>query len=189
MGGGNYEDISTHSVCSKLPHSPHLPRLTLALRSNPWLLSNTLNPTTSLSSSRRIAGICSSTQSQRQAEQRFSPAILFKLTHIGSSTCYTGIHTSYCICERQYPWFRRHCPQGRHQATTLRRLDPREPARAARSRRMGQVSQSRSCIAKRGRRRCSGRSARETRRVICLLRAHLCNLQSFGLSSLILLLV
>ena len=172
---------------------PHLPRLTLALalapRSNPWLLSNTLNPTTSLSSSRKIAGICSSTQSQRQVERCFSSAMLFKLTHTALSICYTGIHTPYCICERQYSRFHCHCPQGRRQARTLRRLDPREPARAARSRRMGQVPQSRSCFAKRGRRRCSGRSAGETRRVIRLLRTNLCNLQSFGLSSFILLLV
>jgi hypothetical protein len=147
------------------------------------------NPTTRLFSNRRIAGICSSTQSQRQAEQRFSPAMFYKLTHMALSIFNTGIYTSYCICERQYSRFCCHCPQGRRQATALRRLDPREPARTARSRGMGQVSQSRSCIAKGGGRRRSGRSAGETRRVVCLLRTHLCNLQSVGLSSLILLLV
>jgi hypothetical protein len=68
------ETTRTFPPTRSAPNSPTpLQRLTLALRSNPWSLSNTLHPTTRLSSSRRIAGICSSTQSQRQAEQRFPP--------------------------------------------------------------------------------------------------------------------
>ena len=188
MGGGNYEDISTHSVRSNSKLPPLSEADSRTQIESMVAIEHAQSDDQSILEQEDRRYMLLYSKSKASSAMLFS-RILFKLTHMALSICYTGIHTSYCICERQYSWFHCHCPQGRRQAGTLCRLDPRELARAARSRRMGQVPQSRSCIAKRGRRRCSGRSAGETWRVIRLLRTNLCNLQSFGLSSFILLLV
>jgi hypothetical protein len=105
-----------------LPYTPPpLQKLTSALRSNPWSLLNMLYPKTRPSSSRRIAGICSSTQSQRHVDP-LPPRL--QLTHMALPVLYAGIYTPYCIRTRQYSRFCRHCPQGHRQATALHRLDP-----------------------------------------------------------------
>jgi len=168
-----------HSFCSKLPHLP--------------TLSPTLSPTWLWHSDRihSYYRTCSTWQPVYRPARGSQVILLYSKSKVSWAPqccsgwltwpCPSALQTSYYICKREYSQFHCHCLQG--YPTALCHLDPWEPAWAVQSRRIGQVSQSRNCIAKRGWWCCSGWSARETRRVICLLHTNLCNLQSFGLSS------
>ena len=121
MGCGNYEDISTHSVCSSTPaaiaeaDSHTQIESMVAIEHAPSDDQPVLEQ-----EDRRYMLLYSKSKASYAA---LSTAILYQLTYMAFATLYAGIYTPYCIRKRQYPRFRRHCPQGRHQATVLRRLD------------------------------------------------------------------
>lgn len=120
MGGGNYEGISTHSVCSNTPSADVAEAdAGTQIESMVAIERAPSDDQTILEHEDRRYMLLYSKSKARWAA--LSPPLWLQLTQMALSA---GLYTSYCICKRQYPRFRRHCPQGRRQATVLRRLDP-----------------------------------------------------------------